>query len=95
MPYRVCEGGETDGAGLEAGAGVQVCAEGTRERRGRRIGEAGGFTKLLCLPHHLFVIATPSLHAHHTSLFARGFGLQLGRTGGVMTTYFVTVDAIR
>ncbi|TFJ86963.1 hypothetical protein NSK_002050 [Nannochloropsis salina CCMP1776] len=25
----------------------------------------------------------------------RGFGLQLGRTGGVMTTYFVTVDAIR
>lgn len=25
----------------------------------------------------------------------RGIGLQLGRTGGVMTTYFVTVDSIR
>ncbi len=35
-------------------------------------------------------LLSPRLHRRD-----RGIGLQLGRTGGVMTTYFVTVDSIR
>jgi hypothetical protein len=42
------------------------------------------------LPTHIFPSAPFSLLYHN-----RGMGLQLGRTGGVMTTYFVTVDSIR
>lgn len=76
------------------------------EERGRQREAWESHQRILRSPIYCFPSVLPPLLSHSLSYppfllnprlhrCDRGIGLQLGRTGGVMTTYFVTVDSIR